>query len=326
MVDIARKTVSKGYIVQQKEQRPSINEADSEHYYQNTEFISFLFCQYADKMIVTFDTFMLAVDDFFSKMEGQKIDVRAMQQEREALKKLSNVREDHAKRLETLQETQDLDKRKAELIMAHHNDVQQIILIFQSAIASQKSWQEMQQLVDFARMNNDPLVNKIDSFDLKRNYIILKLQNENEDEDDISDKEEFEIEDEEDCDENSHEDVKQNQKKARGKNKKASQEYNKPLTIEIDLRLTAFANARNYYDHKKMAAKKVQKTIDASQKALKSAEKKTQQTLKEVKRISTIFKARKVYWFEKFYWFISSENYLVIGGRDAAQNEMIVKR
>lgn len=30
--------------------------------------------------------------------------------------------------------------------------------------------------------------------------------------------------------------------------------------------------------------------------------------------------------FEKFLWFISSENYLVIAGRDQQQNELIVKR
>ncbi|CAM9889865.1 unnamed protein product, partial [Ectocarpus sp. 8 AP-2014] len=36
--------------------------------------------------------------------------------------------------------------------------------------------------------------------------------------------------------------------------------------------------------------------------------------------------ARKVYWFEKFNWFISSENYLVIGGRNAQQNEVVVKK
>ncbi|GFO00472.1 nuclear export mediator factor nemf, partial [Plakobranchus ocellatus] len=30
--------------------------------------------------------------------------------------------------------------------------------------------------------------------------------------------------------------------------------------------------------------------------------------------------------FEKFLWFISSENYLVIGGRDQQQNEMVVKK
>ena len=35
---------------------------------------------------------------------------------------------------------------------------------------------------------------------------------------------------------------------------------------------------------------------------------------------------RRVYWFEKFVWFITTENYLVIGGRDAQQNEILVKR
>ena len=31
-------------------------------------------------------------------------------------------------------------------------------------------------------------------------------------------------------------------------------------------------------------------------------------------------------WFEKFHWAISSEGYLIIGGRDAQQNEQLVKR
>ncbi|VAI14099.1 unnamed protein product [Triticum turgidum subsp. durum] len=35
---------------------------------------------------------------------------------------------------------------------------------------------------------------------------------------------------------------------------------------------------------------------------------------------------RKVHWFEKFNWFISSENYLIVSGRDAQQNELVVKR
>lgn len=44
------------------------------------------------------------------------------------------------------------------------------------------------------------------------------------------------------------------------------------------------------------------------------------------KTVAAITHIRKVHWFEKFNWFISSENYLVISGRDAQQNEMIVKR
>jgi predicted ribosome quality control (RQC) complex YloA/Tae2 family protein len=96
--------------------------------------------------------------------------------------------------------------------------------------------------------------------------------------------------------------------------------------VDIDLGLSAYANARSFYDQKRFAAKKEQKTLEASGKALKAAEKKTRQTLKEVAVSTSIQKARKIFWFEKFLWFITSENYLVIGGRDSQQNELIVKR
>ncbi len=43
----------------------------------------------------------------------------------------------------------------------------------------------------------------------------------------------------------------------------------------------------------------------------------------EVKRIKS---ERKVQWFERFHWIITSENLLAIGGRDADQNEIIVKK
>ena len=29
--------------------------------------------------------------------------------------------------------------------------------------------------------------------------------------------------------------------------------------------------------------------------------------------------------WEKFFWFVSSENYIVVGGRDAQQNEQLVR-
>ena len=35
---------------------------------------------------------------------------------------------------------------------------------------------------------------------------------------------------------------------------------------------------------------------------------------------------RRIHWFEKFNWFITSEGYLVISGRDSAQCEQIALR
>ena len=33
-----------------------------------------------------------------------------------------------------------------------------------------------------------------------------------------------------------------------------------------------------------------------------------------------------VHWWEKFHWFLSSDHLVVIAGRDAQQNELLVKR
>lgn len=100
----------------------------------------------------------------------------------------------------------------------------------------------------------------------------------------------------------------------------------KEFKIDVDINLTAFANARKYYEQKKTTATKHEKTIEASSKALKSAERKIRQDLKETKITATINKIRKPFWFEKFLWFISTDGHLVIAGRDMQQNEMLVKR
>uniref|UniRef100_T1PIE3 Fibronectin-binding protein A n=1 Tax=Musca domestica TaxID=7370 RepID=T1PIE3_MUSDO len=290
LMQTARRTVSKGYIVQRKVEKPTTEEgAQVEHFYQNIEYHPLPLCQYEGEPMATFDTFMLAVDEFYSTLEGQKIDMKTLQQEKEALKKLSNVKLDHAQRLENLAKAQEVDKQKAELITANQVLVDNAILAIRSAIANQMSWPDIHELVKAAQAS-DPTAASIKQLKLEINHITLKLSDP--------------YGTGEDDDENSM----------------------PTLLVDVDLALSAWANARKYYDLKRTAAEKEKKTIDASQKALKSAERKTQQTLKDVRTISTISKARKVYWFEKFYWFISSENYLVIGGRDAQQNELIVKR
>jgi predicted ribosome quality control (RQC) complex YloA/Tae2 family protein len=97
--------------------------------------------------------------------------------------------------------------------------------------------------------------------------------------------------------------------------------------VDVNIGLSAYANARRYYEVKKISAVKEVKTVQANTMALQSAERKIRKELQEVKAPTpAITKIRKPFWFEKFQWFLSSENYLVIGGRDAQQNEYLVKR
>jgi hypothetical protein len=46
------------------------------------------------------------VDEFFSKLEAQRVEGHVVQKEKEALKKLENVKKDHQKRLDELQSAQ----------------------------------------------------------------------------------------------------------------------------------------------------------------------------------------------------------------------------
>lgn len=46
------------------------------------------------------------MDEFFSKVESQRIDMKALQQEKQAMKKLDNVKKDHVQRLEALHQAQ----------------------------------------------------------------------------------------------------------------------------------------------------------------------------------------------------------------------------
>nr|XP_055027508.1 ribosome quality control complex subunit NEMF-like [Misgurnus anguillicaudatus] len=302
----------KGYIIQKSEKKPSLcPDKPDEELFTYEEFHPFLFCQHEKSHYVEFESFNKAVDEFFSKMEGQKLDMKALQQEKQALKKLHNVRRDHEQRLEALHQAQEVERLKGELVEMNLHIVDRAIQVVRSALANQVDWAEIGLIVKEAQAAGDPVASAIKELKLQSNHITMLLKNP------YAGSEDGEAED-------SGSELlkgKKNKNKDKGKIEK-----NKPVLVDVDLNLSAYANAKKYYDSKRSAAKKEQKTVEAAQKAFKSAEKKTKQTLKEVQTVTSIQKARKVYWFEKFLWFISSENYLIIAGRDQQQNEMIVKR
>ncbi|XP_068573922.1 ribosome quality control complex subunit NEMF [Cebidichthys violaceus] len=301
----------KGYIIQKSEKKPSLTPGKaSEELLTYDEFHPFLFVQHAKSPYLEFDTFDKAVDEFFSKMESQRIDMKALQQEKQALKKLENVKRDHEQRLEALHQTQEVDRIKGELVEMNLPVVERALQVVRSALANQVDWTEIGIIVKEAQDAGDPVACAIKDLKLQTNHITMLLKNP------------YISEEEEEKKDVVEEKGKKN--KDKGQNKKLQR--NKPTLVDVDLGMSAYANAKKYYDFKRSAEKKEHKTIEAVGKAMKSAEKKTQQTLKEVQTVTTIQKARKVYWFEKFLWFISSENYLIIAGRDQQQNEIIVKR
>ncbi|XP_072545946.1 ribosome quality control complex subunit NEMF isoform X2 [Salminus brasiliensis] len=304
----------KGYIIQKTEKKPSMTpDKPHEELLTYEEFHPFLFSQHSKNPYVEFESFNKAVDEFFSKMESQKIDIKALQQEKQALKKLENVKKDHEQRLEALHQAQEVDRLKGELVEMNLPIVERALQVVRSALANQVDWAEIGLIVKEAQAAGDPVACAIKELKLQTNHITMLLKNP------YTGSEDGEAVEEESSMDTTGGLEQQKGKKNRNKDKgqKGKIQKNKPILVDVDLSLSAHANAKKYYDHKRSAAKKEQKTVEAAEKAFKSAEKKTKQTLKEVQTVTTIQKARKVY---------CSENYLIIAGRDQQQNEMIVKR
>uniref|UniRef100_A0A673ZCY5 Nuclear export mediator factor n=1 Tax=Salmo trutta TaxID=8032 RepID=A0A673ZCY5_SALTR len=317
--DYMEKTASfdgTGYIIQKCDKKPSLAPEKPEELLTYEEFHPFLFAQHANSHYVEFDTFDKAVDEYYSKMESQRIDVKALQQEKQALKKLDNVKRDHVQRLEALHQLQEVDRLRGELVEMNLPIVERALQVVRSALANQVDWAEIGLIVKEAQAAGDPVACAIKELKLQTNHITMLLKNPYIVPEEVEEEDVAEV----------AEEKKGKKNKNKDKGQKGKPKKDQPMLVDVDLSLSAYANAKKYYDHKRTAAKKEQKTVEAAQKAFKSAEKKTKQTLKEVQTVTTIQKARKVYWFEKFLWFISSENYLIIAGRDQQQNEIIVKR
>ena len=68
--------------------------------------------------------------------------------------------------------------------------------------------------------------------------------------------------------------------------------------------------------------------IERGTKALRELEEKLRNLEKEQEKVKTRARARirRREWYEKYHWLVTSHGYLAIGGRDADQNESIVKR
>ncbi len=98
--------------------------------------------------------------------------------------------------------------------------------------------------------------------------------------------------------------------------------------LVLDLKKSVEENASGYFEK----AKKIKKKIKGAEEALQQSIRK----LRELEAKKEKFEAeeekkaaltqRKKEWYEKFRWFISSDGFLVVGGRDATSNEVVVKK
>jgi predicted ribosome quality control (RQC) complex YloA/Tae2 family protein len=105
--------------------------------------------------------------------------------------------------------------------------------------------------------------------------------------------------------------------------KKQLDSYNKKIMIdgievELDPRKSVQKNAEVYFEKAKTAKKKIKGIIE-SMKRIEN--KKLIQKIKKEPEIQT-----KKEWYDNFRWIISSDGFLLVGGKDAKTNEQLIRK
>ncbi len=92
------------------------------------------------------------------------------------------------------------------------------------------------------------------------------------------------------------------------------------MRVIIDFEKSAQENANGYYQK----AKKLKRKSEGAEKAIKDLESRYKKIDKKlIIDKNKVVEKKEQKWYEKFHWFYTSDGLLVIGGRDAHQNEFV---
>lgn len=240
-----------------------------------------------DQKITEYPTYNQTVDEYFGAILSDRHINRVEQLHQVASSRLEAAQREREKRLKGLEDIQSQNDRCGYAIQASVNVVDQALQAVREMLQTGSDWGDIWELVKVEQQKGNTIAEHIRSLDLGNEQITLGLP----------DADTFEDE----------------------------------VLVKIHLSESAWANARRYFDVRKQATDKMDKTEKHAAKAYKSAEAKIKRDLqanlaKHKAQNTKLQSIREPYWFEKFYWSLTSDSTLLIGGRDDMQNEILLRR
>ncbi|MHA2313915.1 MAG: ribosome rescue protein RqcH [Candidatus Hermodarchaeia archaeon] len=100
------------------------------------------------------------------------------------------------------------------------------------------------------------------------------------------------------------------------------------LSISLDVRLAATENANQMFQRSKQLEKKVNGAmiaIEDTRQKITQLEDKHEDALVKAES-DKLLRRRKKRWYEKFRWFRTSQDLMVLGGRDAGSNQQLIRK
>ncbi len=100
----------------------------------------------------------------------------------------------------------------------------------------------------------------------------------------------------------------------------------KEKEVSLDIKGSVESNAQRYYEDAKRSRRKLDGVLIALMEAKKALEVHSKEHIPIEERAEKGRTPTKKFWFERFRWFISSEGAVVLGGKDARSNDILVKK
>jgi predicted ribosome quality control (RQC) complex YloA/Tae2 family protein len=254
------------------------------------EFQPYLFRQHQEqsqKLVQECASFSEAVDLFFGQLWQQKHQAKLKSARLAMQNKLQKLEQDQTDRVQSLQVAAEQWQKQARAVQQHAVMVEQALQVVNSALNSGMDWDQLNEIVRVEQENQNLVALLIHHLHLNDNTMVLKLPSDTLEDDDET------------------------------------------IKVTLELSETAHSNANRMFAQYRAAKEKAAKTLEKTEQALQAAQQQAQQQFQQqqYQTVRALTKQQhKKAWYEKFLWFITSDNYLVLGGKDAQQNELLVKR
>lgn len=270
------------------------------------------------------------LDKFFTVIESSKSTLKKQQQQINAEKRLQTVVNEQSEKIFKLTKIQELNYRKGQLIMTYSDLIEECKQSVQNLINQQMDWKNIEKIIQMEQTRGNRIAKMIKlPLNLVENKITVTLPDQDfETFNDETDDEDSESNSDSDSDSDSGSDSDSDDDKSTDKKKQKNPD--KTIDVIINLSISVYANSSTYFDAMKTAQEKQVKTEKSASMAIKNTEIRIAHDMKKLEKENLAgheFKQlRRKFSFEKFYWFISSDGYLCLAGRDIAQIDFIYYR
>eukprot|EP00703_Trepomonas_sp_PC1_P004625 JAP91981.1 Hypothetical protein TPC1_16223 [Trepomonas sp. PC1] len=267
---------------------------------------------YQEDQVEKFINFNETIDNYFSMLETCQQHQSNVQQIVKQESKTNSIGSENDKRIQQLEKEAMILQLKGKMVWYYQDFIEKYLQLLNRQFSTNNvTWST---IGDQMQTQADPLYQFLDSVDLIQRQFTLRLVLKPEMHVDLgyeSFEEILKLFTDENDEEIDNESI-------------ISLESDQVILIQFTLQDTVGKLVNQLFSKSTQLLQKAGKTLQQSNQALEKLSQQPKQIQQQELKI--LQKQQNLNWFEKFHWFVSSDGFLVVGGRDAQQNEILVKR